>query len=149
MICYHVLSGKKPSPCIPSLTNKPCHPCLLAVEHLERKPSSGSMTAAAAGGKGAVQGEHRWGAPWGTQVALLFRRSLRTRRFQASVTSHARRLLLGWLAGGSQAAAEKVEPLWARNRQLASAVPTCPAQPNQTPFFAEYVHSGYYSGGGD
>ena len=26
--------------------------------------------------------EHRWGAPYLTQIALLFRRSLRTRRFQ-------------------------------------------------------------------
>lgn len=29
-----------------------------------------------------ADGEHRWGAPWHTQAALLFRRSLRTRRFQ-------------------------------------------------------------------
>lgn len=64
----------------------PAHRFPPAVERLEGKACSGSMagTAGSAGGKGAEHGEHRWGAPWATQVALLFRRSLRTRRFQAS-----------------------------------------------------------------
>lgn len=33
-------------------------------------------------GAGALQEEHRWGAPFWAQLSLLFRRSLRTRRFQ-------------------------------------------------------------------
>lgn len=45
-----------------------------AVERLQGKASSSSLVG---------KGEHRWGAPFPTQVALLFRRSLRTRRFQA------------------------------------------------------------------
>ncbi|KAI3436788.1 hypothetical protein D9Q98_006199 [Chlorella vulgaris] len=36
----------------------------------------------AGGSSGALQEEHRWGAPYLTQVSLLFRRSLRTRRFE-------------------------------------------------------------------
>lgn len=51
-----------------------CLPRPPTVERLGGKASSGSLAAA---------GEHRWGAPFATQVALLFRRSLRTRRFQA------------------------------------------------------------------
>ena len=35
-----------------------------------------------AGTSSTLQQEHRWGAPYLTQVALLFRRSLRTRRFE-------------------------------------------------------------------
>lgn len=68
------------------LRTLPSHHFLPAVERLEGKACSDSMagTAGSAGGKGAEHGEHRWGAPWATQVALLFRRSLRTRRFQAS-----------------------------------------------------------------
>ncbi|KAI7836411.1 hypothetical protein COHA_009711 [Chlorella ohadii] len=58
----------------------------LGVERVEGKTASASLADAAAGGKEAAQGEHRWGAPWSTQVALLFRRSLRTRRFQSMST---------------------------------------------------------------
>lgn len=36
----------------------------------------------AGGASSALASEHRWGAPYLTQVALLFRRSLRTRRFE-------------------------------------------------------------------
>lgn len=46
---------------------------------VERYEEGGSSSKAAL-----QQDEHRWGAPFRTQVALLFRRSLRTRRFQAS-----------------------------------------------------------------
>lgn len=39
-----------------------------------------------AGTSSTLQQEHRWGAPYLTQVALLFRRSLRTRRFESMKT---------------------------------------------------------------
>lgn len=53
-----------------------CLPCPPAVERAEGKAPSGGSSVVGTG-------EHRWGAPFPTQVALLFRRSLRTRRFQA------------------------------------------------------------------
>jgi hypothetical protein len=51
---------------------------LAAVERLQGKSL----------GEQPLQSEHRWGAPYLTQISLLFRRSLRTRRFEVCPPAH-------------------------------------------------------------
>ncbi|KAL4424963.1 hypothetical protein ABPG77_002848 [Micractinium sp. CCAP 211/92] len=50
------------------------------------KPRLDGAQAHAAASAGDLQPERRWGAPYGTQVALLFERSLKTRRFESMST---------------------------------------------------------------
>ena len=100
-----VREGCFPRCALPSLEHSPCsHPVAAfspspataaaplpgAVERVDAKGSH-----LAGGSQLAMQQEHRWGAPYPTQISLLFRRSLRTRRFEVGEA-------VGLLMGGRQ-----------------------------------------------
>lgn len=67
--------------------------------HPGERANKGAKAAAGPSLGGAGE-EHRWGAPFASQVAILFRRSLRTRRFQSlSAQDFVQFLLIAVLGG--------------------------------------------------